>query len=114
MNIDAYHFGEIDIDGRTYTSDVIITPERVRDSWWRQKGHRLAVEDLTDIVAARPDVLVIGTGYLGRMFVSDEARQYLQDHGIEVHESHTREAAQEFNRLQQTHQRVVGALHLTC
>ena len=114
MNIAAYHFGTIEIDGRTYTSDVIITPERVLDSWWRHKGHRLAAADLIDIVAARPDVLVIGTGYLGRMSVSDEARQHLQAHGIEVHESPTREAVQEFNRLQQTHQRVVGALHLTC
>ena len=26
MNIAGYRFGRIDIDGRTYTSDVIITP----------------------------------------------------------------------------------------
>lgn len=32
MNIAAYRFGRIEIDGRTYTSDVIITPERVVDS----------------------------------------------------------------------------------
>jgi len=51
MNIAVYHFGTIEIDGRTYTSDVIITPERVLDSWWRQEGHRLAVADLTDVVA---------------------------------------------------------------
>lgn len=40
MNIAGYRFGRIDIDGRTYTSDVIITPERVIDSWWRQRGMR--------------------------------------------------------------------------
>jgi hypothetical protein len=104
MNIGAYHFGRIDIDGQAYTSDVIITPERVLDSWWRRQGHRLAV----------PDVLVIGTGYLGRMSVPDETRRYLQAQGIEVREARTGEAVQEFNRLQQAHHRVVGALHLTC
>ena len=114
MNIAAYHFGRIDINGRTYTSDVIVTPEHVLDSWWRQKGHRLAVADLADVVAARPDVLVIGTGYLGRMSVSDEARQYLRAQGIEVREARTREAVHEFNRLQEAHSRVVAALHLTC
>jgi hypothetical protein len=62
MNIAAYRFGSIEIDGHTYTSDVIITPERVVDSWWRQQGHSLAVADLADVVAARPEVLVIGTG----------------------------------------------------
>ena len=114
MNIDAYHFGKIDINGRTYTSDVIITPERVLDSWWRRESHRLAVADVADVVAARPDVLVIGTGYLGRLSVPDETRRYLQAQGIQVREARTREAVQEFNRLQKTSTRVVGALHLTC
>ena len=29
MNISGYRFGTIDIGGKTHTSDVIITPERV-------------------------------------------------------------------------------------
>jgi hypothetical protein len=114
MNIAAYRFGRIEIDDQTYTSDVIITPERVLDSWWRKEGHRLAIADLADVVAARPDVLVIGTGYFGRMSISDETRQYLEAHGIQVHEARTRQAVQEFNRLQKERNRVVGALHLTC
>jgi hypothetical protein len=114
MNIDGYRFGRIDIDGRTYTSDVIVTPEHVLDSWWRCEGHRLAVADLTDVLAARPDILVIGTGSLGRMTVLDETRRYLHAQGVEVREARTGEAVHEFNRLQQTHRRVVGALHLTC
>jgi hypothetical protein len=48
------------------------------------------------------------------MSVSDEARQHLRAHGIEVREARTREAVQEFNRLQNAYNRVVGALHLTC
>jgi len=35
VEITRYRFGEIEIDGRTYTADVIITPERVVDTWWR-------------------------------------------------------------------------------
>jgi hypothetical protein len=66
MNISGYRFGTIEIDGRTYTSDVIITPERVIDAWWRQRGHALSVADLKDVMAARPDVLLVGTGYFGR------------------------------------------------
>ena len=100
MNIAGYRFGRIDIDGRTYTSDVIITPERVIDTWWRQQGHSLAIADLGDVVAAKPDLLVIGTGYFGRMTVSDEARRYLTAHGIQVRDARTREAVQDFDRLQ--------------
>ena len=42
MNISAYRFGKIHIDGRAYSSDVIITPERVVDTWWRKQGHSVS------------------------------------------------------------------------
>jgi hypothetical protein len=114
MNIAGYHFGRIDVDGRTYTSDVIITPERVIDGWWRQQGHTLAVADLDNVLAATPDVLVIGTGYLGRMSISQETRRHLDALGIEVREARTGDAVHDFNRLQKEPGRVVAALHLTC
>jgi len=114
MDISGYRFGKIDIGGRTYASDVIITPERVIEGWWRQQGHALAVADLDNVVAARPDVLVIGTGYFGRMSVSQEARQYLEAQGIQVHDARTGEAVHDFNRRQRGPGRVVAALHLTC
>jgi hypothetical protein len=114
MNIGAYRFGRIDVNGRKYTSDVIITPERVIDQWWRQQGHRLAVADLGDVVAARPDLLVIGTGYFGRMSISHDTRRYLEAQGIQVRDAHTPEAVHDFNRLQKEPGRVVAALHLTC
>jgi hypothetical protein len=114
MTIAAYQFGRIDIDGRVYSSDVIITPERVVDAWWRKQGHSLAIEDLEDVVAAKPDILVVGTGYFGRMTVSEETRRYLEAQGIRVHAARTRQAVKDFNQFQAQHARVVAALHLTC
>ncbi len=61
MKIDTYSFGKIVIDGRTYTSDVIIYPDHVDASWWRKEGHYLRPVDLTDVVKAKPAVLIIGT-----------------------------------------------------
>ena len=114
MTIGAYRFGQIEIDGHVYTSDVIITPERVLDTWWRQEGHRLTIADLADVVAAKPDIVVVGTGYFGRMAVSEDARRYLEAHGIRVREARTRQAVQDFNQHQEQRARVVAALHLTC
>jgi hypothetical protein len=114
MIIGSYQFGRIDVDGHAYTSDVIITPERVVDTWWRQEGHKLAVADLADVVAAKPDIVVVGTGYLGRMAVGEEARRYLEAQGIRVRAARTRQAVQDFNQLQDQQTRVVAALHLTC
>jgi len=112
--IRAYRFGRIDVDGHAYTSDVIITPERVVDTWWRREGHNLVVADLTDVIAAKPDIVVVGTGYFGRMAMSEEARHHLESQGIRLRVARTRQAVQAFNQLQDQRSRVVAALHLTC
>lgn len=114
MNITAYDFGHIDIAGRRYDADVIIFPDAVRDHWRREEGHSLHIADLADIVAAGPEVLVIGTGYYGRMDVPQETRDYLESNGIRIHAARTGDAVAEFNKLQQDAARVVAALHLTC
>jgi hypothetical protein len=112
--IRAYRFGRIEVDGRAYTSDVIITPERVVDTWWRREGHNLVVADLADVVEAKPDIVVLGTGYFGRMAVSKEARLHLESQGIRLRVARTRQAVETFNQLQNQRSRVVAALHLTC
>ncbi len=114
MNIDAYQFGKITVDGTAYTTDLIVLPQAVKDSWWRKEGHRLHAEDLGDIEAAKPDVLIVGTGFYGRMVVPDETKEYLQARGIEVHALRTSDAVREFNKLQKKYASIVAALHLTC
>jgi hypothetical protein len=114
MQIADYEFGRIAIDDKTYTSDVIILPEQVIDHWRRKQGHNLDITDLDDILQAKPDILIVGTGYYGRMQVADETRQYLQQQGIKVHQAKTSDAVAEFNALQKECARIVAALHLTC
>jgi hypothetical protein len=114
MEITGYRFGEIEIDGRTYSADVVITAERVVDKWWRKQSHNLAVADLAAIMEAKPEILVVGTGYYGRMAIPGTTRRYLQAQGVELLEARTSEAVQEFNRLQHESARIVAALHLTC
>jgi len=114
MRISEYEFGKIAIENKTYTSDVIISPEQVIDSWRRKQGHNLDITDLDDIVKAKPDILIIGTGYDGRMKVADETRQYLEEQGIQVRQARTGDAVTEFNALQKECARIVAALHLTC
>lgn len=114
MHIDQYRFGHIDIAGHGYDADVIIFPDRVQASWWRRQGHRLAPEDLRTVLAERPEVLVVGTGYDGRMQVPGETVDVLRGAGIDVRVAKTGAAVGQFNRLQRECARVVAALHLTC
>lgn len=112
--IDSYDFGQIVINGRHYTSDVIVLPDRVRESWWRKEGHRLHVEDIEGVVQEeKPEVFVVGTGYSGLMRVLPETVEYLRGKGVELVVERTREACEVFNRLVGS-RRVVAVLHLTC
>ena len=111
--IEDYRFGHIVIDGREYTSDVIVYPDRVDASWWRKEGHLLQIEDLEEVVQAQPEVLVVGTGNPGLMEVPQETREYLRSRGIELIVQPTPQAWQTYNRLS-SQRRTVAALHLTC
>ena len=114
MKIETYSFSEMVYDGKTYTSDLIIYPDHVDASWWRQQGHRLAADDIGDILAASPEILVIGTGYAGNMTVPDDVRQTLENHQIKVVAQTTADATATFNRLVEEGKDVAGAFHLTC
>jgi hypothetical protein len=103
----------MDIDGQTYTSDLIIYPEKVDPSWWRKDGHRLASSDLKAIFAAAPGVLVIGTGYSGLMNVPNEVRKEILEKKIELYVEKSERAAEIFNSIQ-AKKRTVAAFHLTC
>jgi hypothetical protein len=114
MTVNGYQFGRIVIENIAYSSDVIILTGAVEDSWWRKQGHSLHREDLGEVVQARPEVLVVGTGYYGRMSIPQETKVFLESEGIQLIEARTAEAVQKFNELSDGSTKVVAALHLTC
>ncbi|MFW6180665.1 MAG: Mth938-like domain-containing protein [Spirochaetota bacterium] len=111
--IDAYRFGSITVQGKTYTQDVVLYPDRVQDSWWRERGHELGMEDIDEVLAGRPEVLIIGTGASGRMYVPHELQEEIRKRGIRLFVAPTGEAVKLYNQLAGTG-RTVAALHLTC
>lgn len=112
MKIEDYGFGRIRIDGRDFSKDVMILPERIICPWWRLEGHYLQLEDLKDVLETRPEVLVIGTGYFGRMRVAKEVEEELTGLGIRYHILRSKEAVRLFNDLDTG--RKAGIFHLTC
>jgi len=113
MKIEHYSFGRITIDGKTYTSDVIIYPDKVDSSWWRKEGHSLHIVDLKSVLNIKPEILIVGTGQSGVMIVPEETLSYLKAQGIEVHVARTEKAVELFNKHQKD-KKTVAALHLTC
>lgn len=112
--IESTAFGEMVIDGRSYRSDLFIFPDgRVADGWRRKRGHDLVVDDLAELIASKPDVIVCGTGVNGLMrpdkglpdalktmgiiFISQK-----NDNAVSIYNGHAREG------------RVGACFHLTC
>lgn len=114
MHIDSYQFGNIVIDGVSYNSDIIILSDSVQSNWWREQGHLLFAEDIQDIIAAKPSLLIVGGGASGLMKVTDQTQQVLQEHNIKLESLDTHKAVQRFNELSQAGVNVAAALHLTC
>jgi hypothetical protein len=111
--IDSYRFGQIVINGRKYTSDVIISPDRVQGDWWRDESHELALKDIAGVIDENPEILLVGTGASNLMKVLPEVEQEAEARHIQLIVQPTGEACDIYNQLAPT-QRVVAAFHLTC
>jgi hypothetical protein len=110
--IDHYEFGQIVVDGRQETNDLIILPGRVVRNWWRHDGHALVLDDLDDVLDELPSHLVVGTGANGRMRPDPDTVQQLQNRGLTVEALPTSQAVRRFGELDPA--TTAAALHLTC
>ncbi len=113
--INSYSFGHIEVDGGKFDTDIIIYPDgRVEDSWWRKSGHTLALEDIADLVAAGPDVIIAGTGSSGMMNPEPGIETELARKGIILELLPTKRAIERYNALAREEKKVGACFHLTC
>lgn len=112
MKLSGYRFGKVEVDGVPYTEDVQVLPDGVR-SWWRKEGHKVHPDDLRDALQAGAEVVIIGTGYFGRVEVTEEAKRALSERGVELMALKTGEAVEAFNEVSRK-RRACALLHLTC
>jgi len=102
------------IDGRRYSSDLIIYPDgRVEDNWWRASGHDLVAADMTELIEAGPARIIVGTGASGIMRLSEDVRAVLENEGIAFEAMPTGEAVAAYNRVS-AGGNVGACFHLTC
>ena len=65
-------------------------------------------------MAATPEIVVLGTGYFGRVKVLDETLTVFSEAGSEVIVEKTSRAVESFNQFVAEGRDVAAALHLTC
>jgi len=97
--IKHYSFGSMTISGKRYTSDLKIINGQIHPDWWRKTGHSAAIDEVTDILNAKPDYLIIGSDKFGLMKISDQLREHLSDCGIEVIVERSKTAIKTYNQM---------------
>ena len=112
--ITSCSFGVMVIEGKKYTSDLIIYPDgNIEDSWWRRKGHGLSLDDISKLIESKPEVIIAGTGASGLMRPEPELDKVLLKKGIRFIAQPNRKAIKIYNELSFT-KRVGACFHLTC
>ncbi len=112
--IEAFSFGNIAVKGITYTNDIKIIQGKVVTTWWRKSGHKVDIDDIQDIIDARPDILVLGKGSPGMMKSTRSLCDFLKKNNIDLIEEKTSKAVKTFNRLFKQGKNVCAGFHLSC
>ena len=107
--IDGTEFGSVTVDGKTYGHDIWIFADGTIKP--RTKSHDFTAGELELLAMAGPEVVVVGTGQSGCVTVSEEAKKYAQEHGIELVCAETPEAIKKFNEAAG---KKAAAIHVTC
>jgi hypothetical protein len=114
MEIQSYHFGHIQIDGKAYRNDVKLIGERVVPDWWRSQGHHVGPEDVKDMLSSDAEVCIFGTGAYGALRVSEAVKSAFESRGVKVLAQKTESACDTYNRLTKEGRKVVAGFHLSC
>jgi len=112
--INTCSFGSIIIDGKKYTSDLIIFPDgHIADSWRRKNGHILSIDDIKILIETEPETIITGTGASGLMRPENGLEKTLATKGIDFSAAPNRQAIVLYNELV-SKKRVGACFHLTC
>ena len=110
----SYSFGRIVVNGRSYSKDVLVLPDgTVNDSWKRNKKHTINRDDINELIDSFPEIIIMGTGFLGFMKPSHGLVEQLDYRFIELVIARTGKAVTLFNDLHMN-TKVCGCFHLGC
>ncbi|MCD4719709.1 MAG: MTH938/NDUFAF3 family protein [Desulfobacula sp.] len=114
-NIDAYQFGRMIINGKPFTTDLIILSSGiVIDNWIRKTGHFLEYNDIKALISAEPEDIIIGTGASGRMQVDENLLSLFDRLTINVDIDSNKRAVELYNQKIKINRKVGACFHLTC
>ena len=105
----AYGDGYVDVNGKRHDANVVVAEDAVTPGWFPGPLEALAAVHLEAIAAARPEIVLLGSGAKFR-FPSPAVLAPLYNAGIGVEVMDTKAACRTYNILLAEGRRVVAAL----
>lgn len=116
--IESFQFGSIVIDGKTYGRDVIMLPDGLvrerKGGFWKFGSHIINKEEIRELVAANPEVVVLGVGTNARANLVSDSLFALKRANVERIILPSPDAVERLNQLVAEGKRVAALIHITC
>ncbi len=116
--VDSFWFGSIAIAGKKYTRDVLLFPDgsvrQRKGGLWKFGSHLVKEADIDELVKAKPEVLIVGTGTKARARVATEVEGYTREANVELLVAPSAEAIKHLNQLMDEGKHVSALIHITC
>ena len=109
--IQAFEFEKIVIDGKEFTTDVMIYPNGEIKKWKRKAEHDLQASDIKRIIKQDPKLVILGLGTVGNLNVRPKVYEELKEAGIEVLAYKTDKAVETYKELRED-EGTAALLHL--
>ncbi len=111
--IQEFKFGSFKIDGKRYTDDIKIVNGKVRN-WPDRDKHNLTMDNLKDLLASSPELIIVGIGATGLLQVPQEIQEALMLRRIKLVVDKTPGACDAYNAAVKENKRVAALFHATC
>lgn len=112
VRIKADVFGEVEIDGEIFYSDMVIWWDGKKD--FREKEHTINYNEFLKLMQRKPEIIVVGVGHSGGIKILPEVEQGAEDRGVEIFTEVSPKAAEMFNAFVADKKKVVAIIHTTC
>ncbi len=109
--IESISLGKLLFMGKVSRSDTIVYNEHMDTKWWIKGRNMIDVCDIQDVLSEKPDIVVVGLGFIMPIKISDQSVEKMRGKGIEVFVGKSDEAAKVFND-NIAKRKIIGLFHL--
>ncbi len=110
--IDEFTIGSFRIQGKQYLGDIKIVGGKVR-YWQNRHKQTLRLQDIDQLLAGKPAIVIIGTGCSGLLRIPDDVQRMLRLARVQVIIQKTPDACKTYNTLATEKKNIAAILQAT-